>query len=420
MPPSAQTVAPRVARRDRESGAALVWALIFVVVTTSLVLAHSTRSIASLKQRNARYEREALASTFARSGLQDALGWFRSRPSYPVQAFDPAFDPIGSPPRLETMDPTVGLVREFEIQGNTWGRYEIRREEVTDISGERGESTPGSAWEVRVRSYVFRRNDPDAAFDSGENQILGQSTVSSEFRWLQITPPAPAALSLQNVQGLKVHDGVSVDGGDSIGIAYPDPSLLGLGLITPLISVSADLRGSQTLLPSVSISLLPKDTVSLRPLELRSFADVVVGRGENFSGTLAKLATSTLRTKNSHFDANDIQKVRIDGKVVYAPGDVVLDGPTMITNSLVFIDGSLSTAPTSDVEIRGIVYVNGDVKIANNNFRLRGTMVANGAVELGDVGTSVSNVSLTYDPRVIDSTRRIVGRYRLRRGGESW
>ena len=112
-----------------------------------------------------------------------------------MTTFDPANDPTATPPRLETIDPTIGLVREFEIQGSLWGRYEIRHEDAKEIAAEAGSGlTPGSLWEVGVRSYIYRVADSTKPFNESPNRLLSTQMLKSEFRFMTVVPPANAAI----------------------------------------------------------------------------------------------------------------------------------------------------------------------------------------------------------------------------------
>ena len=85
------------------------------------------------------------------------------------------------PPVIDTLDPDIGIVREFQITNSIWGRYEVWKEwdadpnstrlawrqqmQTEDVSDLRGNLSPGSVWRMRSIGYVFRRNDGSAAFN---------------------------------------------------------------------------------------------------------------------------------------------------------------------------------------------------------------------------------------------------------------
>ena len=76
----------------------------------------------------------AQAANAAKSGVTDALSWFRRQPSlnqpvhcsdpslYPDSAFNPSFA------NKDTTDQAIGLVKEYPLSENgLWVRYEVRR-----------------------------------------------------------------------------------------------------------------------------------------------------------------------------------------------------------------------------------------------------------------------------------------------------
>ena len=136
------------------------------------------------------------------------LGWFRKSPVQPVTAFTPVLDPAASPPVLETNDPVVGLMREFQISGPIWGRYEVwkqwdadpdpqrlawrQRMQAQDISARVGATGNGNVWKLKSVGFVFRRIDPNVAFDQYPNQVLGTDIL---------TPRTAATQQKQAVRG---------------------------------------------------------------------------------------------------------------------------------------------------------------------------------------------------------------------------
>ena len=184
---------PHEATDPQERGSALIWALMFVVLSSGLIVAHSAFVAANRGARNARVQSE-LQSTLAVSGLRDALGWFHRQPIQPVTNFDLTQDPDVPLGNRSTLDPTIGIVREYPISGNLYGRYEVPRDRIVDISPERGLDSMGLAWDVAATGYLYRLRDPSKAFDEAPNQIVGRSTKQTEIRWLEISPPISSAL----------------------------------------------------------------------------------------------------------------------------------------------------------------------------------------------------------------------------------
>ena len=107
-----------------ERGVALLLAIFFTIIITGLVFAGTIMIKTHRAENETRFRLHGQAAQFARAGLTDALGWFRKSKTQPVAQFTPTLDPGASPPLLETMDPDIGIVREFQINGPVWGRYE--------------------------------------------------------------------------------------------------------------------------------------------------------------------------------------------------------------------------------------------------------------------------------------------------------
>src|SRR5712675_1612201 len=137
-----------------QQGSALIWALFFVAVTAGLLITNSWEMQANRTAMDVRYRKSAHARMIAQSALTDATAWFQRQSAQPVTTFAPKLDPEADPPLNETVDPTVGLVREFEVRGGLWARYEVRKDECLDVSSSYGE-TAGKVWDVGARGILF-------------------------------------------------------------------------------------------------------------------------------------------------------------------------------------------------------------------------------------------------------------------------
>ncbi|MEZ5962532.1 MAG: hypothetical protein R3F56_01680 [Planctomycetota bacterium] len=404
--------------RSPERGSAIIWALIFVAITSGLVVTHTALMASRRADRDARYNRAGLASTFARSGLQDAVSWFHSRSNQPITTFAPSNDPAAVPPRIETLDPTIGLVREFEINGNLWGRYEVARTETRDISSQRGNLTPGSVWELGVHAFVYRRRDPSRSYREPPNQLLGTKALTSEIRWLQLNLPAPAALCAEDPSRVSVGDHGRVEGGDSIAIAFRDPASMPVAPVTtePSLTAGAVVTGTPTQLPASVYEAGPEHIFAMRLDELRTYSDVSLDKdvgsgGFNWGSFLAWLKSILSGGGGGSSTTTDVPV--IDGKLIVAKG-LRFDGKMALTNSLLVVDGDLTSGMLGDARIDGLVYVSGNAILDRGKFEVHGAMIVRGQVKLG-TGSSGSAL-VHYDPAKIDLLRRTVGKYRAQRG----
>ncbi len=444
-----------------EHGTALIWALLFVIITSGLVVSHTTFLASRRGERDARYTRTTMADTFARSGLQDAVGWFHRRSNQPITQFDPVYEPTANPPRIETIDPSIGLVREFEISGNLWGRYEVRHEEAKDISTQRGDLTPGSVWELGVRAHVYRKRDASKAYDESPNQLVGSTAMKSEIRWLRVNPPVPAALCVDNPGNIEIGPNTTIDGGPAIGIGFRDPAATeGWTPSEPTIDPNALVTGVPAQLASPTYDAEAGRVFSMRLDELRAYTDVLIpekssekawdnwwdwAEGQDWSdwgknvdwstwdggsdsggsdggsswGSWGKdsgtdgTSDTTDSGDSSSSDATSPTNQSIQAQLVYTE-NLKLTGELTTDHSLLVVDGDLTDEGNHSTSLNGIVYVTGDVKIDSGKLEVQGVMIVRGKADVGGSST----VKMSYDPEVVENVRRLVGKYRKRRGSD--
>jgi hypothetical protein len=363
-----------------ERGSTLIWALLFVIVTAGAIVAHTIFMSAQRQERSVRLSREAMASTFARSGLADTLGWFRRQVQQPVARFAPVCEPDRDPPIVDTIDPALGLVRSFEIRGNLWGRYEVRQEDARDVSRERDAEKPGSVWDIGVRSYVYRVVDPDVPFDRPPNRVVSTVIERTEIRGIPVRPPAMAAVCAEDPASVKLNTGASVDGGLGAGIA-------GKPLHNALSLLSQAISGAPAVAGLAGYDQSPVSVFSMGLEELRSLADEVWQEEPPASVT------------------------ELDGQVIYARDGLDLATPITADNVLLVVDGNLHVKRGNNAAVRGLVYVTGDAHI-EGPFRLEGSLVVGGKLRLGG---STETVLVRFDAAVVERMRQEAAKYRLRR-----
>lgn len=399
----------------------LVWALIFVVVTSGMVVSHSIRMASSRRELDTMLDRRLLARTVAKSGVVDALSWFRSQPTQPVSSFAPLCDPYGDPPRMDTIDAAMGLVRDFEIRGNLWGRYELRRTDMQDVTGQRGMTGTGKAWAMQARSYVYRVVDPGKPFDQAPNRIVAMDTVATEICKFGMSIPASAPVIAQDPEALFVYENVVINGGSGAAVVYgngpldakdyTDPvttpvasSIDGLApapispiriSVDPVFSVLATLTGTTSMLRQPSLALDLGRIFGTRPEDLRAFADIVVSDGSGLSGLK-----------------------EVSGKVVFIAGDLQIDQGVNLDGTAIVVYGSLGVPinPTP-TKISGVIYVEGDAKILGN-FTLDGVLIVKHTLSLGTSGGG-PDVVINSSPPTVTALQSELRAYRLRRGSLS-
>lgn len=384
--------------RQGERGVALILAILFTIivvgitVTGTLILhTHQTKTKLGFVARGQ-------AVQFAKSGLIEALGWCRKQTSQPVTTFAPVLDTGSTPPVLETIDPVIGLVREFEITDSVWGRYEVWRQwdadpdttrlawrtqmQCQDVSDMRGNLSPGSIWRIRSLGYVFRRVDPNVAFDVAPNQVLGREMAEVEARRLALQPPGQAALCARTGSTTSVLTrGRLIGGSVAAGLYY----LNGTG--TPTVSgTGASVTGT----PGQSAATTYSDTFEavfgVSQTELAAMADYVVTASGDFPSPVP-VDTLVLSTVGMTFTAT--QPLKGTGVVAIVGNTTISQGSYSAFSGLLYVQGNLTIREPS--EIQGAVVCTGTITVQGNS----------------DYAT------ITYDDAILTHLRQELGTYRL-------
>src|SRR5690606_10760878 len=228
--------APADDRRDAESGLALVLGILFTIIATGLVVSGTLSLRAHRAKIETNYRLHGQAQQFARAGLIEALGWFRKQTAQPVLTFNPILDTTATPPILDTQEPDIGIVREFQISGVVWGRYEVWKEwegdpvparlawrrqvQCEDVSTQRGSAGAGNVWLVRSVAYVFQRTDPGKAYNEAPNRVLSSAILETELRRLTLAAPGMAAVCCGKPGGSAVADRVNIQGNGGAAVYH--------------------------------------------------------------------------------------------------------------------------------------------------------------------------------------------------------
>lgn len=388
---------PSVDRSD-ERGVALILAILFTIIVVGIAVTGSL--ILRTHQANTKlsFVSRGQAVQFAKSGLIEALGWCRKQTSQPVIAFAPQLDAAASPPVLETIDPEIGLVREFQITESIWGRYEVWKAWVSDpdaarlawreqmqcqdVSSMRGNLSPGSIWRLRSLGYVFRRVDPNVAFNQAPNQVIGREMAEVEARRLALQPPGQSAVCTRTGSTASVQTRGRIIGGSvAAGIYY----LNGTG--SP--SVSGTLA-SVTGTPNMSASTTYDDSFEavfgVGQGELTAMADYVVTNSADFPSPVP-VDTLVFSTVGMNFTA--AKPLKGTGVVAIVGNTTIGVGSYSAFSGLLYVQGNLTIREPS--EIQGAVVVTGSITVQGNS----------------DYAT------VTYDDAILTHLRQELGTYRL-------
>jgi hypothetical protein len=364
--------------RRREAGFAIYVAAVAVVVVAGVVFTGVTILRSTQQSAEASFRSGGQAYHVARAGIIDAFSWFRRQTSQPVTDFDPKLDLTVDPPIRESDEPDVGIVRSFPITRDVWGRYEVRRTEVVDVSQQRGYGTSGGVWVIKSHGIVYRLRDPSKAWNEAPNHVLGRATLVTEIRRVTIAPPAQAAVCIARADALRVLSNGRIEGGDAIaGVTHPES--------TGSPTVSGELTGTP---PRVAIDNYDwsVDTVFGVDLEqLKSMADDRVFENDEFPFPVPR------------------------NTFIFSETDLVFtkDRP-LRGQGVIFVDGDLTIDSASNSFFTGFVYCTGHVNLRAPSL-LRGALVCK---SLEIVGTG-DFAEMGYDEGALSALMSSIGQYRL-------
>ena len=395
--PNQDTRAPRgdEPRMGPQSGLIMIYALIAGVVVLGMIFSGNLFLQASSQGAAAEYRRLDQAVDVARAGLVDGHAWFRRQVGQPVKAFAPERDFSKIPPINDTDDPTIGLVREFEFAADYVGRYEIRKwidldgngradvgEGVADVSAQRGLNGQGIVWQLESWGFVYKRVDPNKAWDEEPNYRVAGALMSTEIRQISLSPPAKAALCVAIGGNVEIGVKGSIYGGDETGIAYAPATG------TPTLKIGSIVEGAPPTseIPGYDGSVKSVFGVSLE--ELKSMATVRLAAGHPLPSPMPEYA------------------------LVYIESEREIDGAAPLRGSgVVIVNGNLLILPGNDSYFTGLIYVTGNLELRAPSL-IRGAMIVAGSVNISGTG---DKAELMYDAGVIAELRLEMGGYRITR-----
>ena len=382
--------------RPDQRGMALIFALFFAVVALGITLSGTIFVKAHRDTTSIQFASNSQAVEFARSGLVEAIGWYRKQTAQPVTTFAPQFAPAATPPVFDTIDPDIGIVREFEIHGAIWGRYEVWKPwpldpdadrlalrtqvQCEDISDQRGNLSPGSVWRLRSIGYVYRRVDPALAFDEGPNRVIAKELVETEVRRLALQPPGQAAVCARTASTCRVLTRGRIYGGAGAAGIY---TRSGTGTVT-VSGTGATVTGGISPNANYDDSMTAVFGVTLP--ELKGMADLTV------------------------IDANEFPSPLPETSVVVADTDLTFDSSRPLSGTgVLVVDGNVTIQPSSYSNFSGLLYVNGNLTV-REGCELQGAIVVTGAVTVQ--GSASDFATITFDDGIVARLRQSLGTYR--------
>jgi hypothetical protein len=382
----------------RESGVAIVVGLWFSVIVVGIVIAGSAYLSAHSKKTRNSFIARSQAIQIARSGLTESLNWLRRQTSQPVEDFAPQYAPSATPPVLDTIDPDIGLVREFRIAGKQWGRYEVWKEwdadpnatrrawrqqvQCEDISEERMAGSDGAIWRLRSVGYVYTLVDPSKAYNVAPNVVLSREMLQTEVQRLSLNLPGEAALNVGDGNSAHVNTNGRIVGGNAGGIHYPRSTG------TPTTGSKKDKRvtGSPALSTSSNYDDSPEAVFGIGFEDLRSLADLIVTSESEFPNPVPNNSLVIVDVGTT-MNWDDELPLRGSGIVIVLGHAHIQSGSNSNFSGLLYVDGNLTMRGPSDV--RGAVVVTG-------NMTLQG---------------QPDYATITFDGDVLDELRLNFGNY---------
>ena len=385
----------------QEQGTALILSLMVMISVSGLVTVGTMTLLAHRTKVDTEYIRYGQAVGLARSGLVEATGWFVKQTTQPVIGFDPKLDTSAVPPVLETDDPEIGIVREFPISGQIWGRYEVWKQwdsdpntsrlafrkdnQVEDLSHAVG-LTSGGSWRLQSTGYVFQRRDPAAGFATYPNRIITSEVLAADIRRMQLSPPGQAAINIGRGQNVTVNtQGRLFGGGVGAGVYYPQ----GTGTPNSGPPGSGRISGTPALAPTTSTYDDSLEAVfGVGRSELMIMADNVVTDMSQFPVPVPKYSITVVDRPSVTFDNTT---------------------PLNSTAAIVYIDGNVTLLPGNQSVFTGLLYVNGSLTI-REPCEIKGTIIVTGNLT---VQGSSDFADVYFDDDALNDLRLNIGNYRF-------
>jgi hypothetical protein len=358
---------------NTSKGTALAYALGLVLICSMLMAGGASLIVGSLKGGSVHLARSQVENV-ARAGFRDAIMWFRRSEVQPVDAFDPGYD--------DSEDPTIGLVSSFPISvaEGVWGRYEVERTGVRDLSAQRGRDGNGAVWEIHTTGYIYEAKDPNKPFSSPPNKIIARTTMVGEINRITILLPPSAIISYRAMQ-ITLGNNVIVNGGDEgsgiAAVTHDDG--------TGKTNIHGEVYGDPPIAVIDNMDIEVQTVFGVTEDELRGMCDYVVD------------------------DVDELPNPLPDMAFVYINGNASFSQKIPMTGGgLLFVNGNVSMPAGTGSEFRGLVYVKDEFSGAAR-MEITGCLVVRGSIAItGGGGNSI----ITYDPEVLDALNKSISQYR--------
>jgi len=384
--------------RNGERGLALVMALLFTLIVSGITITGTMMLKTHIQKNRTAWASKSQALQVARSGLAEAVSWMRRQTSQPVLALEPQLDAAATPPVLDTLDETIGLVREFKITGKVYARYEVWKRwdadpdaerrawrqqfQCEDVSAQRAGASAGTVWRVRSIGYIYNRVDAAVPFNQEPNSVIASQVAVNECRRLVLRLPGSAAVNTGNGTGCLINTYGRVIGGTAAGIYYP----AGSGTPTTGALSLNRVTGTPRLATAVDYDDGYEAVFGMNYEQIKSIATMVV--------------TST---------AGIPSPMPTGGLVIIETGSAVtFDATKPLTgNAVVIVRGNCTLSVNSNSNFSGLLYVNGNFTMRQPPL-IRGSLICTGNMT---VQGSTDYATIQYDGNVISQLMSSISNY---------
>ena len=386
-------------------GSALVMAIIFMIVATTLITVGMKMVSTSASDSKQQQLYVGEAENVARAGLTDALGYFirqknvvsayTNNPSpgtagvfgAGISYIDQPFNPVNNivnAQKSDTMDANIGIVNEYSVDSADvstdanvvfFGRYEVKKvpavvgsitpvatpdlSTARDITGNRmGKYVNGDGfiWSVSSTGYVYKRLDKTYSagptwaipFNQAPNKIVATAKMTTEFRKLTLTLPPGS--------GTTWYAAVYCLNANKITLPANDQGILN-GAVSNTTFPAAALGQS----PACS-NPVGKDAINCQgpPVTCVNSLNSPLADTSVFGMTLAQLQFLA----DYRADATNPLNIAGSEKLIYYNGNVTFGGALAAPYDRLCIHGANATESTAS----GILVVNGDLILQPGNL----------------------------------------------------
>ncbi|HLQ36945.1 MAG TPA: hypothetical protein VK348_04030, partial [Planctomycetota bacterium] len=160
----------------------------------------------------------------------------------------------------------------------------------------------------------------------------------------------------------------------------------GGGLLSNLLAaLLGTVNGTPTGLVVPALSLTPQTLFRMRPARIEEFSDLVLQRGIYHNDRI------------------------VQDQLVYAAGELTVSPLAPLRGRMVlFVNGNFNAVAGNGSDLSGVLVVTGNTYI-QGPFRLRGTLLTQGHVELG---SGTGPVDILYDRASVQRVQQEIGKYR--------